>query len=182
MKNPSFLLIALVVFLGLQSCSSKRTVSSKSATIQENKAEASSTLTAKEISPARPLSQADRIINTAEEFTGTPYQFGGSTSSGMDCSGLIYVSLKEHGISFPRISHEMAQEGRRIGLRQVQKGDLLFFKTSSRGRRINHVGLVIAVSEEDIRFIHASSSKGVMVSSLTEKYWSKAFVQANRFL
>lgn len=167
--SPSFgILFLLLAFWSLQSCSSKRSVSARENQRQEN--------------PAVVKTKADLIIDTAKQYEGTPYLFGGNSSSGMDCSGLIFVSLKEHGIDFPRISHEMAQEGRRIGVGQVQKGDLLFFKTSSRGRRINHVGLVVQVTEDDIRFIHASTSRGVMVSSLTEKYWSNAFVQASRFL
>lgn len=126
--------------------------------------------------------KADSIISTAMTFSGTRYKFGGTTRKGMDCSGLVFTSLQENDIDFPRVSHQMAERGKRIKVAQVQKGDLLFFKTSKSGKRINHVGLVVDVEGDDIKFIHATSSRGVIVSSLREGYWNYAFVKATRFL
>jgi len=124
--------------------------------------------------------KAEAIIATALDFSGTRYKYGGVTKKGMDCSGLVYVSLQEHGIPFPRTSYQMAMEGQKIALGQVEKGDLLYFKTSKTGKRINHVGLVVDVDGDDIRFIHATTSRGVLVSSLREGYWNHAFVKAMR--
>jgi len=126
------------------------------------------------------LSKADKIINTALTFSGTKYKYGGTTKKGMDCSGLLYVAFGEHDVSLPRVSIDMAQKGKRIKIDRVAKGDLLFFKTR-RGKRINHVGMVVETDDE-IKFIHASSSRGVIVSSLREGYWNSAFVKANRVL
>ncbi|KPM32655.1 NLP/P60 protein [Croceitalea dokdonensis DOKDO 023] len=125
---------------------------------------------------------ADAIVESAMKFTGTRYRYGGTTKKGMDCSGLIYVALQENDIIFPRVSTAMANEGKRIGLVKAQKGDLLFFKTRKRGKKINHVGLVVSVDGDDIKFIHASTSRGVIVSSLREGYWNSAFVKATRIL
>ncbi|MEX0290920.1 MAG: C40 family peptidase [Flavobacteriaceae bacterium] len=100
--------------------------------------------------PAYELGQADHIINTAMSFAGVRYKFGGTTRKGMDCSGLLYVAFGEHDVSLPRVSYQMANEGRRIKVSRVAKGDLLFFKTSKRGKRINHVGLVVAVGSGEI--------------------------------
>lgn len=124
--------------------------------------------------------KAEEIITTALLFSGVPYRFGGNTRSGMDCSGLLFTSFKEHDIELPRISHEMADEGKRIKIKEVTKGDLLFFKTG--GHQINHVGLVVAVDGDDIKFIHSTTSRGVIVSSLKEGYWNYAFVKATRIL
>lgn len=124
--------------------------------------------------------KADKIINTALAFSGVRYKYGGTTRKGMDCSGLLYVSFLEHNIPLPRISHEMADEGKHIRVEDVVKGDLLFFKTSRKGKRINHVGLVVAVEGDDIKFIHSTSSRGVIVSSLREGFWNYAFVKATR--
>ena len=129
-----------------------------------------------------PSTISNAVVNTALSFSGVRYRYGGTTKKGMDCSGLLYVSFKEHDIDIPRVSHEIANEGKRIRVNQVEKGDLLFFKTRKRGKKINHVGLVIAVVNDDIKFIHASTSRGVIVSSLREGFWNYAFVKATRIL
>ncbi|TKD60970.1 NlpC/P60 family protein [Flavobacterium sp. ASW18X] len=128
------------------------------------------------------VTKADAIVGVALGFAGTRYRYGGTTRKGMDCSGLVYVSLLENNISFPRVSYQMANEGERIKLNQVQKGDLLFFKTSKRSKRINHVGLVVEVDGKDIKFIHSTTSRGVIVSSIKEGYWNGAFVKATHIL
>lgn len=125
---------------------------------------------------------SNAVVNTALSFSGVRYRYGGTTKKGMDCSGLLYVSFKEHNINIPRVSNEIANEGKRIRVNQVEKGDLLFFKTRKRGKKINHVGLVVAVANDDIKFIHASTSRGVIVSSLREGFWNYAFVKATRIL
>ena len=128
------------------------------------------------------LSKADGIINTALSYSGTRYKYGGTTKKGMDCSGLLYVSFGEHDVQLPRISYNMAQKGHKVKVKNIVKGDLLFFKTSKRGKRINHVGMVVSTKNSEIKFIHASSSRGVIVSSLREGYWNSAFVKATRVL
>lgn len=125
---------------------------------------------------------AKAIATTAQSFLGTPYRYGGATRKGMDCSGLVHTALKRNGISFPRVSYHMAQEGKRVRVAKVQKGDLLYFNTGKSRRRINHVGLVVEVRRNRIKFIHATTSQGVLVSSLRETYWNRAFVKAMRIL
>ena len=135
-----------------------------------------------EVTHSTSLSKADKVINTALTFSGVRYKFGGTTQKGMDCSGLLYVSFGKHDIQLPRTSIHMAEEGKKIRVRDVEKGDLLFFKTNRRAKRINHVGMVVAVENNEIKFIHASSSRGVTVSSLREGFWNQAFVKATRIL
>lgn len=127
-------------------------------------------------------SKADDIIHTALKFSGVRYKFGGTTKKGMDCSGLLYVAFGENDVKLPRTSYHMAEEGKPINIKDVTKGDLLFFKTSRRAKRINHVGMVVAVDNKEIKFVHASSSRGVIVSSLREGYWNSAFIKATRVL
>lgn len=128
------------------------------------------------------LNKSEEIINTALTYTGVKYKYGGTTRKGMDCSGLLYATFLEHDIYLPRVSFYMANEGEKIALEDVSKGDLLFFTTSNRRKRINHVGLVVEVDGDDIRFIHSTTTRGVIVSSLKEGYWNYAFVKATRIL
>lgn len=125
----------------------------------------------------------DKVVWTAVSYKGVPYKYAGATRSGMDCSGLIYTSFKKRNIVLPRSSKLLYREGFPISLRQVKRGDLLFFKTSKKRRQsVNHVGLVTSAKNGDIRFIHSTVSKGVIVSSLHSKYWRNSFVNAKRIL
>ncbi|MFT6369396.1 MAG: cell wall-associated NlpC family hydrolase [Maribacter sp.] len=130
----------------------------------------------------RSNSKADKVINTALTFSGVRYKFGGTTRKGMDCSGLLYISFGEHNIRLPRTSIHMAEEGKKIRIKDVEKGDLLFFKTKKSAKRVNHVGMVVKVEGDEVKFIHASTSRGVTVSSLREGFWNSAFVKATRIL
>ncbi|MET7030468.1 C40 family peptidase [Sediminicola luteus] len=125
---------------------------------------------------------ADRIINTALEYSGVRYKYGGTSKDGLDCSGLMMISFGEHDYNLPRSSSQMAEEGKKVKLNEVAKGDLLFFCTGRRNRKINHVGLVVTTEGDEIKFIHSSTSRGVIVSSLREGYWNSAFVKATRVL
>lgn len=125
---------------------------------------------------------AERVVANALKYTGVKYKFGGTTRKGMDCSGVVYVAFGEENIEMPRVSRNMAKEGKKISLNRAKMGDLLFFKTSKTRNRINHVGLIISNKKGVIRFIHSTSSRGVIVSSLSEKYWKRAFVKATNLL
>ena len=179
-------LVLLTLAILLTNCVvKKKTTYGKQRTItveaSEEKKEVSK---AKKEKPAKKIeaTRADQIINTALTYSGVKYKYGGTTRKGMDCSGLLYVSFHEHEVELPRVSHEMAGEGKKIGLEKVRKGDLLFFKTSRKGKRINHVGLVVSVDDDDVKFIHSTSSRGVIVSSLREGFWNHSFIKATRVL
>lgn len=123
-----------------------------------------------------------KIIQHAKTFEGTRYKFGGTDRKGMDCSGLVFVSFRKENIELPRVSRDMAKQGTRVKLNQTEKGDLVFFKTNKNRKTINHVGLVVENKKGVIRFIHSSSSRGVIVSSLSEKYWKNAFIEVRRII
>lgn len=125
---------------------------------------------------------ADYIVNNAMDFEGVRYKYGGTTKRGMDCSGLIYTAFNAENIHIPRVSRDMAKTGHRIRLKEVEKGDLIFFKTSKTRNVINHVGLVTSTTNGNVLFIHSTTSKGVITSSLSELYWKSAYVEARRIL
>lgn len=140
----------------------------------------------KEIETAKPLSaanlsKAEFLIEKASEHMGTRYRRGGTTSAGFDCSGLMFHTFKNIDMTLPRSSHEMALIGERINKSEAQKGDLIFFATFG-GSRISHVGMITEVLDDEIKFIHSSTSAGVMISSTKEGYYSRSFVQINRVL
>jgi len=115
-------------------------------------------------------------------FEGTRYKFGGTTRSGMDCSGLVYVAFGKESIQLPRVSRDMATRGKSVSLSRASKGDLVFFQTNKNKRVINHVGLVTSTKGGEVQFIHSTSSKGVIISSLDERYWKAAFVEVRRII
>ena len=121
------------------------------------------------------------LLDTAFSYLGTPYRHGGITRKGMDCSGFVSTAFKSIEIPLSRSSQEMATQGKKIKLSNVQVGDLLFFKTL-RKNRISHVGLVVDVDGGEVKFIHASSKRGVVISSLSDAYYKKAFRIAKRVM
>ncbi len=126
--------------------------------------------------------KAQSIIDYAKQFKGVKYKYGGTTRKGMDCSGLILTTFKAHDITMPRTTKELSVTGNWIDIKDVEEGDLVFFATKKNSRKINHVGIVTSLDNNVISFIHASSSKGVIISSLKERYWYLAYVQARRYL
>lgn len=127
------------------------------------------------------LAKADFLISKASDNLGTRYRSGGTTSKGFDCSGLMFTTFKELDITLPRSSHEMAKYGFEVPKSKAQKGNLIFF-TTNRRRTISHVGMITEVTDNEIKFIHSSTSSGVIISSSNEDYYSRRFVQINRVL
>ena len=109
-----------------------------------------------------------------ESWRGVRYRYGGVTTKGVDCSGLILRAYKDlYDVDLPRTVAEQARKGTRIQKKYLQPGDLIFFKT---GRYSRHVGIYLGGN----KFIHASRSKGVIQSDLNNIYWRTKYWQAKR--
>ncbi|MFC2272872.1 C40 family peptidase [Capnocytophaga granulosa] len=121
------------------------------------------------------------LIDSAYSYIGTPYKWAGTSRSGMDCSGFVSTAFSAINVPLSRSSTEMSTQGKDIPLSQAEVGDLLFFKTNRKRNRISHVGIVVGVGDE-VKFIHASVSQGITVSSLSENYWQKAYAKTSRVL
>ncbi|WP_397364689.1 C40 family peptidase [Olleya sp. R77988] len=188
------LLLLLTIIWSCGSSKSKQVVTTKKERTTKTKQASTTKQTSTKQSSTKPKtssgsytspktsSTTDNIIKTAKSFKGVKYKYGGTTKKGMDCSGLIQTSFLKEDIKMPRTTSALSTHGDWIDLKKVQKGDLLFFATKKGSRKINHVGLVTSARTGRVEFIHASSSKGVMTSLLSERYWYVAFVQARRVL
>lgn len=124
---------------------------------------------------------ADKIIEAARSYYGTPHVIGGLDTKGIDCSGLTMMAFQAANIALPRVSRLQADLGTPVEKSALRKGDLVFFATGTPGR-ISHVGVVSDVTPTATKFVHASSSKGVIESNLAEDYWAKAYLSAKRVL
>ncbi len=127
--------------------------------------------------PNKASGTAASVINTAQQYMGVPYVWGGSTPAGFDCSGFTQYVLKQNGITIPRTAAEQYQSGVSILKSNLKVGDLVFFTTYKPGA--SHVGFYMG----DGKFIHASSgAKQVTISELSEPYYTQKYIGARRYI
>ena len=132
-------------------------------------------------SAAKPVSKKQASIYRSlnrqyKNWRGTPYELGGLNKDGIDCSGFVHVTFRDaFGLKVPRSTKALSRKGSQINKRQLKIGDLVFFKT---GRKQQHVGIYVG----NQHFIHASTSRGVMKSNLTNPYWRKHYWKSTRLL
>ena len=120
---------------------------------------------------------ASQIIANAKQHLGTPYVWGGTTPKGFDCSGLVQYVFQLSGINLPRTTTEQVKVGTYVSKSNLQPGDLVFLQNTYR-QGVSHVGIYIG----DGQMIHASSSKGVVISKLSSSYYTQHYHSARRVL
>ncbi|MCP1065230.1 bifunctional murein DD-endopeptidase/murein LD-carboxypeptidase [Serratia symbiotica] len=117
-----------------------------------------------------------KIMDQYVAWKGVRYRLGGETKRGIDCSAFVQRTFREQfGMELPRSTYGQADVGKKIQRTKLRPGDLVLFRAGSTG---HHVGIYLG----NDRFVHASSSNGVMISTLTDNYWNKRFHQARRVL
>jgi len=119
------------------------------------------------------------LYNAGSQWLGVPHRLGGNTKKGVDCSGLVTILYREvYGKQLSRTSADILKHNcRKVGRGKLDEGDLVFFRTDgSRKKTPNHVGIYL----KNGRFIHASTSRGVMVSSLSEPYYTRSFITGGK--
>ena len=117
-----------------------------------------------------------RVIQSAMQYMGVPYVFGGTTPGGFDCSGYVRYVFAQAGIYLPRMADEQYEAGMPISTSELVPGDLVFFSTYTYGA--SHVGIYLGNGN----FIHASSSRGVSIASLDSSYWVSTYIGSRRIL
>lgn len=154
MNNQLFtVLSAIIITLSLNGCSS--------APIDNSNID---------ITSRHSTAQTDHVMSKIyKEWNGVPYRWGGTNKSGIDCSAFTQVVMLEYSqTNLPRTTHQQVNVGNKVSFDNAKIGDLVFFKVS---RKQKHVGVYIGGNE----FMHASTSKGVIISRLDNPYWADAF-------
>ncbi|WP_340616552.1 C40 family peptidase [Xenorhabdus entomophaga] len=123
-----------------------------------------------------PIMVIAQLRDQLEQWHSTPYRYGGMDRRGVDCSGFVYRTFYDRfNIRLPRTTSEQTRLGTKISKDDLMPGDLVFFKTGS-----GESGLHVGIYDTNNEFIHASTSKGVIRSSLDNVYWRRVFWQARR--
>lgn len=130
------------------------------------------------VGPGIPLHDSERVRSALQQrkmvWRGVPYRLGGASRRGIDCSAFVMLTYRDlFGLALPRVTAAQAWLGHAVAREALRPGDLVFFKT---GWKQRHVGIYIG----DGRFLHASSSVGVTVSSLRNPYWAGHYWRARR--
>ena len=120
--------------------------------------------------------KANVIVQEAKKYMGVPYVFGGATPAGFDCSGYIQYIFRKAGHELPRTADYQFFQGTIVGRSNLREGDVVFFETYEPGR--SHNGIYVGNGQ----FIHASSTRGIMISQLDESYWATRYLGARRMI
>ncbi len=167
-RLKSLLKLALTMMLGmlfLTGCSSTPSYVAKST---------QSTTLASPVDLTNQSKVKSRLLSQYRDWKGTPYRYGGTSRSGVDCSAFVQNTFHTQlGYKLPRTTRTQIKTGSKVAKSNLKVGDIVFFKTSSKSL---HNGIYIGKS----KFIHASSSKGVTISSLDNKYWQKTYLTSIR--
>nr|QIH43199.1 peptidase P60 [Vibrio ziniensis] len=116
----------------------------------------------------------ESFFNVYNQWQGVPYRLGGSNKNGIDCSAFVQIAYRDAWqLPLPRTTRSQSQIGENIKYDAAKYGDLVFFKTS---KTTNHVGVYLG----NLRFMHASTSQGVIISRLDNPYWAAKFWQFRR--
>jgi len=120
---------------------------------------------------------AGRLSTEIKRYLGVRYRYGGADRNGVDCSGLIFrVFINALNLRLPRTAAELAEIGQSISKSQLRFGDLVFFSESA--KKVTHVGIYVGKG----KFVHASSSSGVIISRLSQRYYRQRYQQSRRVI
>lgn len=183
-----YILLLSIILLSSASCSTSKKVAEKKNTYNTATEvvdellnyKSNSHINTDKVKKIFKLNKNDNKILYGEvsKWLGTPYKFGGSSLKGTDCSGMVMQIYKQvYSLPLERNSAMMCEKNcKRISKNSLSEGDLVFFSTTKTKAKINHVGIYL----KEGYFVHASSSKGVIISSLNEPYYTRAFITGGK--
>ena len=187
--------LILIIGVGVSGCkkrnkskSFKSSEKSQRSTTYYNKKEPAKTATLineikkKENESKNRKEKVEKMLAFARSQIGVPYKFGGTDQNGFDCSGLTSQSYNHAGIEIPRTAGEQAAMGKEVSIHELALGDLVFFTNKKGNTKITHVGIVSYVSDKSVKFIHASTSRGVVENELLTGYYRDIFIKAVRYV
>ncbi len=169
LKNLPLVFLMIVFLLSCKVCSTLKSISYTEPIAQK---------------PVDKIAEQREILaDKADDYLGKKYRHAGQNpKSGFDCSGYTYFLMKQIDISLPRNSAAQSKIGQKVPLRKAQAGDLVFFQKGKKNR-IFHVAMVYSNKDDDLRIIHSTSSRGVVIDELyTNKYWSAKIAHASNVL
>ncbi len=160
-KNLPLVFLIVVFFLGCKACQLMNDISYQETILEE----------VPEL-PDEELIKRNKLTDLADNFLGKKYQYAGKTpKTGFDCSGFMYFLMKKVDVKIPASAAAQSKVGQKVPLKNAQAGDLVFFK-KGKNNRIFHVAMIYSNEPEDLRIIHSTSSRGVVIDELyTSKYW-----------
>lgn len=180
MKNYPIFFSLLSIFI-LTSCGASKKMKKPQAAgdrggVEIERNDRGKTVGTKNVSP-------DDVINFAETLIGIKYKYGAeSIEDGFDCSGFVNYVFAHFGITVPRVTTGFTNAGEQVSIRDSKPGDIILFTgTNARNRAAGHVGIITENSKGNIKFIHASTSRGVMISGMNS-YFLPRFLKVNRVI
>jgi len=128
--------------------------------------------------------QRDKIVNYAKKQIGVKYKYAGNTpKEGFDCSGFTKYVYSNFGYEVPRRSVDYQNTGKKINVKDVKKGDILLFTGSNKNKRVTgHVAIVVSNEKGNIKFVHASSSRGIVISDMSVTYYKERILGARQII
>ena len=175
MNNPTTLrAFILVCVFALSACSGSRTyVRTKNSTKKTRPAIVKVDKKEKE---SESYDNRVSLVGFASKFLKTPYNYGGKSPSGFDCSGFTSFVFSNYGYTLKGSSRDQSRQGDNVGIRGIEIGDLMFFGSNN---KVTHVAMVYEVDDSGVKIIHATSSKGVTITHYTDSdYWIERFLFA----
>ncbi len=162
----TLLLSGLIILIN--ACSGTKKTASGSPSKQEQNSSSSATI------------NVDGLVWYAKKQLGTPYKYASADpkNGGLDCSGFLFYVFRHFDVIVPRSSQDYMNFGITVDKKNAQKGNVILFTGSDEKSKIaGHAGIITEIKDGVIYFIHASTSKGVMINKLTDTYYAKRFLK-----